>query len=147
MSDPITKDEAQADPPLGPVIDELPSATSAVQDVQSTDVPQRDIVMSDAPVDQAASPAPVAHAPSPAPARTGTPAHGSRAASVHPDSGFTMPSEAPLHGDQVRQYLNTRVTGVLLEGMKQLAKEQPSEPLRVLGEYLLQRSKELEGTI
>lgn len=57
-----------------------------------------------------------------------------------------MPSEAPPHGAPTRQYLNSKVTGVLLEGMKQLAKDKPKDPLRVLGEFLLQRSKELEGT-
>jgi len=48
----------------------------------------------------------------------------SRAASAHPDSAFTMPTEAPVHGAPVRQYLNTKVTGVLLEGMKIIAKDQ-----------------------
>lgn len=76
-----------------------------------------------------------------------------------------MPSEAPAHGDPTRKYLNTKVTGVLLEGMKQLAKDQydapgflefyldltialyrPNDPLRFLGEYLIQKSRELEGT-
>ncbi|KAL7950730.1 hypothetical protein V8C42DRAFT_307358 [Trichoderma barbatum] len=104
-----------------------------------------DVVMADVPTDQA-SPAPAAFAPSPAPGRTGTPAHGSRATSVHPDSGFTMPSEAPPHGDSTRRYLNTKVTGALLEGMKLLAKEKPEDPLRVLGEYLIQKSRELEST-
>ncbi|UNI14626.1 COMPASS (complex proteins associated with Set1p) component [Purpureocillium takamizusanense] len=111
-----------------------------------TQTPQKDIVMSDAPIDQAASPAPAAVAPSPAAARTGTPAQGSRAPSVHPEAGVTMPSEAAPHGDPTRRYFNSKVTGVLLEGMKQLAKDQPPDPLRVLGEYLIQRSKELEGT-
>lgn len=35
-----------------------------------------------------------------------------------------MPAEAPPHGHNARRYLNTKVTGVLLEGMKQIAKEQ-----------------------
>lgn len=35
-----------------------------------------------------------------------------------------MPAEAPPHGAPTRQYLNAKVTGVLLEGMKQLAKDQ-----------------------
>jgi len=48
----------------------------------------------------------------------------SRAASAHPDPGFAMPSEAPLHGAPVRQYINSKVTGALLEGMKLVAKEQ-----------------------
>ncbi|KAK3298845.1 uncharacterized protein B0H64DRAFT_472066 [Chaetomium fimeti] len=76
----------------------------------------------------------------------------SRAASQHPTdasgatpAGFAMPAEAAAHGAPVRQYLNSHVTGVLLEGMKIVARDQPKDPLRVLGEFLLQRSKELEG--
>lgn len=75
-----------------------------------------------------------------------------------------MPAHVPPHGAPARQYLNAKVTATLLEGMKQLAKEQcvysrlvlliiqhidffnrPSDPLRVLGEFLLQKSKETEG--
>lgn len=48
----------------------------------------------------------------------------SRAASQHPDPVAAMPAEAPPHGAPTRQYLNSKVTGVLLEGMKLLAKEQ-----------------------
>lgn len=108
---------------------------------------QKDILMADAPPEQASvsniyqqaalvqkgwqahlltqskSPAAGGHAPSPAPPRTGTPAQGSRAASVHPDPIVGMPAEAAPHGDPTRRYLNTKVTGVLLEGMKQLAKD------------------------
>lgn len=75
-----------------------------------------------------------------------------------------MPAKAASHGAPARRYLNEKVTGVLLEGMKRLAAEQyvdleelssrdtdiaihrPEDPLRVLGEFLLQRSRELEGT-
>ncbi|KAJ4144858.1 hypothetical protein LMH87_003727 [Akanthomyces muscarius] len=114
-------------------------------DTSNLDTPHRDVVMTDASVDQA-SPAPANAAASPAPARTGTPAQASRAPSVHPDPGFAIPSEAAPHGDSTRRYLNTKVTGALLEGMKMLAKEQPEDPLRVLGEYLIQRSKEIEGS-
>ncbi|KAK8138723.1 hypothetical protein PG984_002103 [Apiospora sp. TS-2023a] len=105
-------------------------------------------IQSPAPVTMPASGSAASPAP---PARTGTPLRtngqpesNSRATSQHPDTGFTMPAEAPPHGAPVRQYLNTNVTGALLEGMKQLAKEQPKDPLRVLGEFLLQRSKEVE---
>ncbi|MCJ1477599.1 COMPASS (complex proteins associated with Set1p) component [Lambiella insularis] len=56
-----------------------------------------------------------------------------------------MPSKAAPHGAPARRYLNEKVTGVVLEGMKRLAADQPEDPLRVLGEYLLQRSKDLEG--
>jgi len=73
-------------------------------------------------------PASATNAPSPIPPRTGTPSRNlngdnSRAASLHPEPS-TMPKEAPPHGAPTRQYLNGKVTGVLLEGMKQLAKEQ-----------------------
>lgn len=77
-------------------------------------------------------------AQSPAPAKTGTPLRnelqgsgsggggggtGSRAQSAHPDQS-TMPSQAAVHGAPVRQYLNSHVTGTLLEGMKKIGKEQ-----------------------
>ncbi|KYK56847.1 hypothetical protein DCS_03853 [Drechmeria coniospora] len=160
-----------------PKLEQIPisSETIASDDASATNSPKKqpqpsgsqaspgqDLVMSDAPIDHAASPVPAAFAPSPAPVRNGTPAHGSRSASVHPDAGLTMPSESVPNGDPTRRYLNTKVTGVLLDGMKLLAKEQsvprppwrsvlsltecrrPNDPLRVLGEYLLQRSKELD---
>ena len=76
-----------------------------------------------------------------------------------------MPSKAASHGAPARRYLNEKVTGVLLEGMKRLAADRyvrgdiycvlgrlmrfdirPEDPLRVLGEFLVQKSKELEGT-
>ncbi|KAK4240341.1 hypothetical protein C8A03DRAFT_42144 [Achaetomium macrosporum] len=107
---------------------------------------------------------PAAQSPTPIPVPTTAaataPTSTSRAASAHPEpavggggmpsasastTGFTMPSEAAAHGAPVRQYINTKITGVLLEGMKLVAREQPKDPLRVLGEFLLQRSKELEG--
>ncbi|TQW10546.1 COMPASS complex subunit Sdc1 [Cordyceps javanica] len=120
------------------------NGADAATELSSLDTPQKDVVMADAAIDQA-SPAPANAAASPAPARVGTPAQASRAPSVHPDPGFTIPSEAAPHGDSTRRYLNTKVTGALLEGMKMLAKEQPDDPLRVLGEYLIQKSKEIEG--
>lgn len=100
-----------------------------------------------------------------------------------------LPARAASHGAPARRYLNEKVTGVLLEGMKRVAAEQyvcvfflsffgeggggvfvfgavlategregllgvgligwcccrPEDPLRVLGEFLLQRSREVEG--
>jgi COMPASS component SDC1 len=64
------------------------------------------------------------------PGRIGTPSRNtngdvtSRATSQHPDPAPTIPKEAPPHGAPTRQYLNGKVTGALLDGMKQLAKEQ-----------------------
>ncbi|KAJ6107703.1 hypothetical protein N7523_009026 [Penicillium sp. IBT 18751x] len=47
-------------------------------------------------------------------------------------------------GAPARVYLNEKIVPTLLEGMKSIAKEQPNNPLRVLGEYLIQKSNELE---
>ncbi|KAG7138056.1 Set1 complex component sdc1 like protein [Verticillium longisporum] len=92
-----------------------------------------DVLMPDAPTGD--------NAPSPAPApQPFTPTVAS------PMPRFTMPDKAASHGDPVRQYLNNNVTTVLLDGMKQIAKDKPKDPLRVLGNYLIQRSKELEQT-
>ncbi|KAI1168768.1 hypothetical protein F5B18DRAFT_646547 [Nemania serpens] len=132
-----------------------PSTMPEAQTVApTTESSSKDVAMTDASsADRAFSPAPAApstNAPSPAPARTGTPLrtngqeNTSRAASQHPDPAFTMPDAVPAHGAPVRQYLNSKVTAHLLEGMKQLAKDQPKDPLRVLGEFLIERSKEFE---
>lgn len=124
------------------------TSTTTSSGVHVADIP-KDIVMSDSTPDRAAvsifhrraqlwkltvtqSPAILPGATntlSPAPPRVGTPSRNvngentSRAASLHPDPP-TMPSQAPPHGAPTRQYLNGKVTGVLLDGMKQLAKEQ-----------------------
>lgn len=71
----------------------------------------------------------------------------SRAASAdRTGDRVAMPTMAATHGAPTRQYLNSKVTAHVVEAMKIVAKEQPADPLRVLGEFLLQRSKELEGT-
>lgn len=44
-------------------------------------------------------------------------------------------------GSYTRRYLNDKVTPVLLEGMRRIAVEKPTDPLRVLGEYLIAESK------
>ncbi|KAI4868574.1 hypothetical protein F4820DRAFT_409803 [Hypoxylon rubiginosum] len=149
----------------------MSTAPVAATSVAATSVVTTPVAVAPAPTtEQAPSPAPAtttttttnaiatSNAPSPAaaaaPARTGTPLrnmngqdnNSSRAASQHPDSGFTMPAEAPPHGAPVRQYLNSTVTVPLLDGMKLIAKDRPKDPLRVLGEYLIQRSKELEAS-
>ncbi|KDN63256.1 putative dpy-30 domain-containing protein [Colletotrichum sublineola] len=87
-------------------------------------------------------------APSPASGRTGTPSRNlngeasSRAGSVHPDAHPTnIPNQAVEHGDPARMYLNNNVTAVLLEGMKIIGKNQPKNPLKVLGEFLLEESR------
>ncbi|KAJ5709576.1 hypothetical protein N7493_009867 [Penicillium malachiteum] len=48
-------------------------------------------------------------------------------------------------GAPARVYLNDKIVPHLLEGMKSVAKDQPANPLRVLGEFLIQKSNEVEG--
>ncbi|EFX02956.1 dpy-30 protein [Grosmannia clavigera kw1407] len=102
----------------------------------------RDASMADGLTDPTHSPA-FQHATqntasSPRPTRVGTPVRhapgsaangernetGSRAASGHPEIAFTIPNEVPPNGAPVRQYINMKLTGPLLEGMKMIAKEQ-----------------------
>ncbi|KAF9894949.1 COMPASS (complex proteins associated with Set1p) component [Aspergillus nanangensis] len=48
-------------------------------------------------------------------------------------------------GAPARVYMNEKIVPYLLEGMKTVTKEQPANPLRVLGEFLIQKSNEVEG--
>ncbi|KAI4290043.1 MAG: hypothetical protein L6R35_000686 [Caloplaca aegaea] len=98
-----------------------------------------DIDMADA----APSPAILPSAATPTVQRTATPSRNTNGIIEAPSP---LPAKAATHGAPARRYLNEKVTGVLLEGMKRLAVEQPEDPLRVLGEYLLQRSKEVESS-
>ena len=59
-------------------------------------------------------------------ARMATPTRQSNGTSPNTvaDVAPPMPSKAAAHGAPARRYLNEKVTGVLLEGMKRLAAEQ-----------------------
>ena len=67
---------------------------------------------------QAALPPPVVASIGP---RTATP---TRTTNGNSDLQQHIPAKAALHGAPARRYLNEKVTGVLLEGMKRLAAEQ-----------------------
>ncbi|CUS23765.1 LAQU0S11e03796g1_1 [Lachancea quebecensis] len=47
-----------------------------------------------------------------------------------------------IGGSHTRKYLNQHVTPALLEGMRLVAKNKPSDPLRYLGEYLIKASQD-----
>ncbi|SCV05622.1 LANO_0H11540g1_1 [Lachancea nothofagi CBS 11611] len=47
-----------------------------------------------------------------------------------------------IGGSQTRKYLNKSVTPALLRGMRLVAKHQPENPLKYLGEYLIQESQQ-----
>ncbi|KAL8896633.1 MAG: hypothetical protein Q9192_002979 [Flavoplaca navasiana] len=72
-------------------------------------------------VDAAPSPAPPPLAATPTAQRTATPI---RNTNGNVDVPPPLPAKAAAHGAPARRYLNEKVTGVLLEGMKRLAVEQ-----------------------
>ncbi|KAH8700778.1 putative COMPASS complex subunit Sdc1 [Talaromyces proteolyticus] len=47
-------------------------------------------------------------------------------------------------GAPARLYMNEKIVPYLLEGMKRIAQDQPPNPLKVLGEFLIQKSNEVE---
>merc|ERR1711988_1043887 len=95
MADENAQNEPVTEPPVPATSTEEPIADGT---------PLKDTLMADATSEQPdSSPAPAVRGASPAPARTGTPAQGSRAASVHPDPGLSIPAEAPPHGDVTRR--------------------------------------------
>ncbi|CCK69705.1 Sdc1p KNAG_0C06080 [Huiozyma naganishii CBS 8797] len=47
---------------------------------------------------------------------------------------------ATVGGSSTRKYLNEEVTPALLRGMRLIAVEQPENPLKRLGEYLIEQS-------
>ncbi|KAL4951584.1 hypothetical protein BDW69DRAFT_186259 [Aspergillus filifer] len=80
-----------------------------------------------------------ANTPTPGPAAAGTSLNNVTAA-ASAGSNPVRPGGAPA-----RVYMNEKIVPYLLEGMKSVTKEQPANPLRVLGEYLIQKSSEVEG--
>ncbi|KAI8604435.1 Dpy-30 motif-domain-containing protein [Dissophora ornata] len=59
------------------------------------------------------------------------------AGTINPLAGL---SKAEIAEMPIRPYLDQTVLPVLLEGMKQLAKERPQNPLEYLGHFLLNHS-------
>lgn len=56
--------------------------------------------------------------------------------------------EEPIHeyigGSSIRRYLNEHITEHLMQGLKKVGTERPEEPLKWLGHYLIEKSKETE---
>ncbi|KAL4742585.1 hypothetical protein BDV11DRAFT_166996 [Aspergillus similis] len=65
--------------------------------------------------------------------------------SAHTAAADAIASTVRPGGAPARVYMNEKIVPYLLEGMKTVTKEQPANPLRVLGEFLLQKSNEVEG--
>ncbi|KAF4782268.1 dpy-30 domain-containing protein [Colletotrichum scovillei] len=144
MSNPAEPVAQEATAPADSTV--APASATTMADAASLDIPMADAG------EPASSPVPIPQvapsAPSPAPGRTGTPSRNvngeasSRAGSVHPDNNATnFPNRAVEHGDNARMYINNHVTAALLEGMKIISKNQPANPLHVLGNFLLEESR------
>ncbi|KAE8382701.1 hypothetical protein BDV26DRAFT_253014 [Aspergillus bertholletiae] len=57
-----------------------------------------------------------------------------------------LPTNVRPGGAPARVYMNEKIVPYLLEGMKHVTRDQPPNPLRVLGEFLIQKSNEVEGS-
>ncbi|RPB19853.1 Dpy-30-domain-containing protein [Terfezia boudieri ATCC MYA-4762] len=71
--------------------------------------------------------------------RSNTPGHATTP--TYSSSNQIAPGGAPA-----RQYINETVAPYLLEGMKMLVREQPPDPLRVLGEWLIEQHSKMHGS-
>lgn len=64
---------------------------------------------------------------------------------TEPNPQTLQHTSPPFHevvgGSSVRQYLNKHLTQHVLDGLRQVAHHKPENPLRVLGEFLIERSK------
>ncbi|KAF4215255.1 hypothetical protein CNMCM8980_004017 [Aspergillus fumigatiaffinis] len=74
-----------------------------------------------------------------------TPGSNTGAANTPRAESNTPAAQVRPGGAPARVYMNEKIVPYLLEGMKSVVKEQPSDPLRVLGEFLIQKSNEVEG--
>ncbi|PYH70092.1 DPY30/SDC1 family protein [Aspergillus vadensis CBS 113365] len=69
---------------------------------------------------------------------------GADSAAATPSATTATTNQVRPGGAPIRRYMNEKIVPHLLDGMTVVAKEQPPNPLRVLGEYLIQKSNEIE---
>lgn len=60
-----------------------------------------------------------------------------------PTHGNELPVHEVVGGSSVRQYLNKHLTQHLLDGLRDVSKNKPEDPLKYLGEFLIQRSNQI----
>lgn len=56
-------------------------------------------------------------------------------------STASLPNPAENYGAPTRLWLNKEVTPALLAGMRQIAKDKPEDPVKALGEFLINYNK------
>lgn len=124
-SEPVSKEEPQDHMAVPPPLAPLPGLVDNQMDTIMTDVVVSYAVMSNLLTLMDHQPSSVGHPPSathtPAPHRTATPTRNTTNGQAETSP---MPLRAAAHGAPARRYLNEKVTGVLLEGMKRLVIEQ-----------------------
>lgn len=126
-SEPASKEEPQDQMAIPPPLAPLPDLVDTQLDTIMTDMVVSYAVISNLLTLMDPQPSSIGHPPSatptptPAPHRTATPTRNITNGQIEVSP---MPLRAAAHGAPVRRYLNEKVTGVLLEGMKRLVVEQ-----------------------
>lgn len=122
--EPASKEEPQDHMAIPLPAAPLPGLVLNQLDTEMTDVAVSYDITSSLPPLMDPKPSPVAHPPSATPTsvthRTATPTRNTNGQT----EASPMPLKAAAHGAPARRYLNDKVTGVLLEGMKRLVIEQ-----------------------
>lgn len=63
------------------------------------------------------------------------------------NDGSKKPTRCDLQSLPTRQYLDQTVNPILLQALKVLAKERPTDPIQYLAAYLLKNKAKLEETL
>ncbi|KAH3899462.1 Sdc1p SCDLUD_004906 [Saccharomycodes ludwigii] len=67
--------------------------------------------------------------------------HNTNSSTALNDDTYAVDITQTVGGSNVRRYLNETITPTLLKGVRLVAQQQPSDPLRFLGEYLINESE------
>lgn len=89
-----------------------------------------------------AAPAPVPAAATPPVENNSTATPGEVKQEFVNSSTASLPNPAENYGAPTRTWLNREVTPALLDGMRWLAKEKPEDPVKALGEFLVNYKKD-----
>lgn len=127
-SEPVSKEEPQDQIAIPSHLAPLPDFVDTHLDTIMTDVAVSCAITSHLLALMDLQPSSVGHHPSATPTPTPVPPQRTATPTRNITNGLIEPSPMPLraaaHGAPVRRYLNEKVTGVLLEGMKKLVIEQ-----------------------
>lgn len=121
-----------------PMTDAFPTAVPASPEPVKTE-PAPEPTTSVAPVSAAPQTTHTPAAVATPPTSTSTPA----AEPIKQESASTssLPNPAENYGAPTRLWLNKEVTPALLAGMRQIAKDKPEDPVKALGEFLINYKK------